>query len=113
MEGTQEEQSTYPSGDIPVEWVGFMPVSSTAIRGPGTVCTGLQRESAQVEPSGAQSSQEGIESHSPSQTHIQFIFPLCPREKTYRGAAASVADQREVHPGEGKSLLDKTWETVT
>ena len=37
-----------------------------------------------------------------------FACPLCPREKTYQGTAASVAaHQREVHPGEGNSLLGK------
>ena len=60
--------STEPnlSGDIPVECVGFMPVSLTAARGPGTVCTGAQPEPAQVEQLGAQPSQEGTQPHSPS-----------------------------------------------
>ena len=79
-----------------------------AARGPGPVCTGAQRERAQVEPLGAQPSQEVTQLHSPSQTHIQFIFLLCPREKPYQGTAASVAaHQREAYPGEGNSLLGK------
>ena len=42
------------------------------------------------------------------QTHAQFTCLLCPREKTYQGTASSVAaPQREVHPGEGNSLLEK------
>ena len=46
--------------------------------------------------------------HSPFQNQTQFACPLCPREKTYRGTAASVAaHQREVHTGEGNSLLAK------
>ena len=53
VEGTQEGQSTYSSGGIPVECVGFLPASSTGTRGPGIVCTGVQREPTQVEPSGA------------------------------------------------------------
>ena len=60
------------SGDVPVECVSFMPVSLTAARGPGTVCTGAQREPAQVEPLGAQPSQEGSQPHSPSQNQTQF-----------------------------------------
>ena len=85
-----------------------MPVSLTAARGPGTVCTGAQRDPAQVETLGAQPSQEGSQSHSPSQNQTQITCPLCPREKTYQGTAASVADhQREVHPGKGNSLLEK------
>ena len=108
MGGTQKGQSPYLSGDVAVECVCLMPVSLTATRGPGTVCTGAQRERAQVESLGAQPSQEGTQPYSPSQTHIQFICLLCPRKKTYQGTAASVAaHQREVHPGEGNSLLDK------
>ena len=108
MEGTQEGQIPYLSSDVPVDRVGFMPVSSTAARGPGTVGTGAQRETAQVEPLGAQPSQEGTQPHSPSQTHIQLIFLLFPREKTYQGTAANVtAHHRKVHPEEGTSLLDK------
>ena len=81
---------------------------ATAARGPGTVCTGAQREPAQVEPLGAQQSQEGSQPHSPSQNQLQFTCPLCPREKTYEGTAASVAGhQREVHPGEGNIFLEK------
>ena len=64
---------------------------------------------AQVESLGAQPSQEGSQPHSPSQNQTQFICPLCPREKTNQGTAASVADhQREVHPGEGNSLLENS-----
>ena len=85
-----------------------MPVSLTAARGPGTVCTGAQREPAQVEPLGAQSPQERSQPLSPSQNQTQFFCPLCPREKTYKGTTASVAaHQCEVHPGEGNSLLEK------
>ena len=47
MEGTQEVQISYLLGDVPVECVRFMPASWTAARGPRTVCTGAQRESAQ------------------------------------------------------------------
>ena len=104
----RDAASTEPnlSGDIPVECVGFMPVSLTAARGPGTVCTGAQPEPAQVEQLGAQLSQEGTQPHSPSQTHIYSICPLFPRENTYQGTATSVAaNQREVYPGEGNSLL--------
>ena len=85
-----------------------MPVSSTATRGPGTVCTGAQWEPARVQPLGPPKSQEGTQPNSPSQNQIQFTFPLCPREKTYQGTAASVAaHQREAHPGEGNSFLEK------
>ena len=71
-----------------------------AARGSGTVCTGAQREPAQVEPLGAQPSREGSQPHSPFQNQTQFTCPLCPREKTHQGTAASVAaHQREVHPG--------------
>ena len=39
---------------------------------------------------------------------VQFTCPLCPREKTYQGTAASVAaHKRETHPGEGNSFLEK------
>ena len=108
MEGTQEGQTSYRSGDVPVESVRLMPASLTAARGPGSVCTGAQREPAQVEPLGAQQSQEGSQPHSPSQNQLQFTCPLCPRETTYQGTAASVAaHQREVHPEERKSLLEK------
>ena len=73
-----------------------MPVSLAAARGPVTVCTGTQREPAQSQL------------HSPSQNHTQFTCPLCPREKTYQGTAASIAaQQREVHPGERNSFLEK------
>ena len=83
-----------------------MPVSLTAARGPGTVCTDAQPEPAQVEQLGAQPSQEGTQPHSPSQTHIYSICPLFPRDNTYQGLATSVAaNQREVYPGEGNSLL--------
>ena len=85
-----------------------MPVSLTAVRGPGTVCTNAQREPAQVEPLGAQQSQEGSQPHSPSQNQIQFTCALCPRKKNYQDTAASfAAHQCEVHPGEGNSLLEK------
>ena len=108
MESAQEGRSPRFSGDVPVECVCFIPVSLTAARAPGTVCTGAQREPAQVEPPGAQPSQEGSQSHSPSQIHTQFTCLLCPRENTYQGTAANVAaHQREVHPGEGNSLFEK------
>ena len=42
VKGTHEGQSPYLSGDVPVKSVGFMPVRSTAARGPGTVCKGAQ-----------------------------------------------------------------------
>ena len=46
--------------------------------------------------------------HSPFRTHPQFTCPLFPRKKIYQGTAASVAvNHREVHLGEGNSLLDK------
>ena len=108
MEGTQEGQTSYLSGDVPVECVPLMPVSLTAIRGPGTVCTGAQREPARVEPPGPPESQEGSQPYSPSRNQIQFTCPLCPREKTYQGTAASAAaHQREAHPGEGNGFLEK------
>ena len=108
MEGTQHGQTSYLSRDVPVKCVRLMPVSLTAARGPGTVCTGAQREPAQVELLGAQPSQEGSQLHSPSQNQIQFTCPLCPGEKLYQGTAASVAaHQRELHPGEGNNLLEK------
>ena len=105
----QEGQTSYLSGDVLVECVRLMPVSLTATRGPLTVCTGAQREPAQVEPLGPPQFQERSQSHSPSQNQIQFNCPLCPREKTYQGTAASVAahQQRETHPGEGNSFLEK------
>ena len=85
-----------------------MPVGLTRARGPGTVCTGAQREPVQIEPLGAQQSQEGSQRHSPSQNQTQLTCPLCPREKTYQGIAASIAaHQREVHPGVGNSLSEK------
>ena len=108
MEGTQEGQISYLSGDVPVECVHLMPVSLTATRGPGTACTGAQRKPARVEPLGPPQSQEGSQPHSPSRDQIQFTCPLCPREKTYQGKAASVAaHQHEAHPGEGNSFLEK------
>ena len=108
VEGTQEGQTSYLSGDVPVECVRLMPVSLTSTRGPGTVCTGAQREPARVEPLGPPQSQEGSQPHSPSQNQIQFTYPLCPREKTYKSTAASVAaHQREAYPGEGNSFLEK------
>ena len=85
-----------------------MPVSLTATRGLGTVCTGAQREPARVELLRPPQSQEGSQPHSPSRNQIQFTCPLCPCEKTYQGKAASVAaHQREIHPGEGNSFLEK------
>ena len=85
-----------------------MSVSFTATRGLGTVCTGAQRESARVEPPGPPQSQEGSQPYSPSRNQIQFTCSLCPRENTYQGTAASVAaHQREAHPGEGNSFLEK------
>ena len=85
-----------------------MPVSLTVARGPGTVCTGAQRKPAQVKPLGAQASEDGSQPHSPSQSQMQFTCPLCPREKTYQGTAASVAGhQRKVHSGEGNILFEK------
>ena len=108
MEGTQEGQTSYLSGDVPVEYLRLMPVSLTSTRGPGTVCTGAQREPARVEPLGPPQSQEGSQPHSPSWNQIQFTCPLCPREKTDQGTAASVAaHQREAHPVEGNSFLEK------
>ena len=108
MEGTQDGQTSYLFGDIPVKCVRLMPVSLTAARDPGTVCSGAQREPAKVEPLGAQPSQEGSQPHSPFQNQIQFTCPLCPREKIYQGTATSVAaHQREVHPREGNKLLEK------
>ena len=65
MEGTQEGQISYLAGDVPVEYVRFMPVSLAAASGPGTVCTGAQRGPAQVEPLGAQTFQEGSQHSSP------------------------------------------------
>ena len=106
MEGTQEGQTSYLSGDVPVECVPLMPVSLTVTRGPGTVCTGAQREPARVEPPGPPQSQEGSQPYSPSRNQIQFTCPLCPREKTYHGTAArAAAHQREAHPGEGNGFL--------
>ena len=81
MEGPQEEQTSYLSGNVPVECVRLMPVSLTATRGPGTVCTGAQREPARVEPPGLPQSQEGSQPYSPSRNQIQFT---CPREKIIR-----------------------------
>ena len=79
-----------------------------APRGPGTVCTGAQREPARVEPLDPPQPQEGSQPHSPSQNQIQFTCPLCPRQNTYQGTAASVAaHQREAHPGEGNIFLEK------
>ena len=108
MKGTQEGQTSYLSGDVPVECVRLMPVSLTATRGPGTVSTDAQREPARVEPLGPPQPQEGSQPHSPSRNQIQFTCPLRPREKTYQGTPASVAaHQREAHPGEGNSFLEK------
>ena len=131
MEGTQEGQTSYLSDDVPVECLRLMPVSLTATRGPGTVCTGAQREPARVEPPGPPQSQEGSQPYSPSRNQIQstcplpqsqegsqpyspsrnqiqFTCPLCPREKTYQCTAASVAaHQREARPGEGNGFLEK------
>ena len=108
MEGTQEGETSYLSGDVPVECMRLMPVGLTATRGPRTVCTGAQRELARVEPLGPPQSQEGSQPHSPSRNQIQFTCPLCSREKTYQGIAASVAaHQREAHPGEGNSFFEK------
>ena len=108
MKGTQEGQTSYLSGDVPVECVRLMPVSFTATRGPGTVCTGAQREPVRVKPPGLPQSQGGSQPYSPSRNQIQFTCQLCPREKTYQGTAASVAaHQREAHPGEGNSFLEK------
>ena len=77
---------------MPVECVRPMPASLPAARGPGTVSTGVQRQTVvQVEALGAQQSQEGSQPHSPSQDQIQFTCPLCLREKAYQGTAASVA----------------------
>ena len=87
-----------------------MPVILTAARGPGTICTGAQWEPVQIEPLGAQPSQEGTQPHSPSQSHIQLICSLCPREKNYQGIAVSVAaHEREVYAGEANGLLEKLW----
>ena len=72
MEGTQEGQTSYLSGDVLVECVPLMPVSLTAIRGPGTVCKGAQREPERVEPPGPPQSQEGSQPYSPSRNQIQF-----------------------------------------
>ena len=66
MEGTKEGQISYLSGDVSVECMRFMPVSLTAARGPGTVCTGAQRRTAQVEPLGEQPFQEGSQHSSPA-----------------------------------------------
>ena len=108
MEGTQEGQTSCLSGDVPIECVRLMPVSLTATRDPGTVCTGAQREPARVEPLGPPQSQEGSRPHSPPRNQPQFTFSLCPREKTYQGTAASVAaHQREARPGEGNGFLEK------
>ena len=108
VERTQEGQTLYLSGDVPVECVRLMPVSLTVTRCPGTVCTSVQREPARVEPLDPPQSQGGRQPHSPSQNQIQFTCPLCPREKTYQGTAASVAaHRREVHPGEGNGFLEK------
>ena len=108
MKGTQEGQTSYLSGDVPVECVRLMPASLTATRGPGTVFKGAQREPARVEPLGPPQSQEGSQPHSPFRDQIQFTCPLCPREKTYQGKAASLAaHQREAHPEEGTGFLEK------
>ena len=58
MEGTQEGQTSYLTGDVPVEYVRLIPISLTATRGPGAVCTGAQREPARVEPHGLPQSLE-------------------------------------------------------
>ena len=106
MEGTQEGQTSYLSGNVPVECVPLMPVSLTATRGPETVCTSAQRQPARVEPPGPPHPQEGSQPYSPSRNQIQFTCPLCLREKTCQGIAASVAaHQREAHPGEGTAFL--------
>ena len=108
MEGTQEGQTSCLSGGVPVECVPLMPVSLTATRGPGLVCTGAQREPARVEPPGPPQSQEGSQPYSPSRNQIQFTFPLYPRGKTYQGTTASVAaHQREAYPGDGSGFLEK------
>ena len=68
----------------------------------------MLKEPVQVEPLGAQPSQEGSQRHSSHRNQAQFTCPLCPREKTYRSTGASVvAHQREVHLGEGNILLEK------
>ena len=43
MEGTQEEQISYLSDEVPIGCVLFMPVSLTKARGPATICTVLNR----------------------------------------------------------------------
>ena len=118
MEGTLEghinQPSPYPSGDIPVEYVGIMTVSWSAAQ--GNVCTGVQLKPVQVELLDTQPSLGATQSSSPSQTHQRFNCQLCRHGMTCQGTAASVAArQREVEPGKGNSLLkiDKVAGTVT
>ena len=107
MKGTQEGQTSYLTGDVPVECVRLMPVSLTVTRGPGTVCTGAQRESARVEATGLSQSQEGSQPYSPSLNQIQFTCPLCPHEKTYPRVQLSVLQpiNARLTPGRGIAFL--------
>ena len=70
----QEGQTSYLSGDVPVECVRLMPVNLTATSGLRTACTSAQREPARVEPPGLPQSQEGNQPFSPYRNQIQFTL---------------------------------------
>ena len=70
-------ESSYPRRP---QSLNHSPVSSTAARGPGTVCAGDQREPAQGESLGAQPSQEGTQPYS-LQTHIHSSSARCAHVK--------------------------------
>ena len=106
MEGTQKEQSPYLSGDVPVECVGFVPVSSTTARGPGTVCTGAQREPARVEPLGAQPTQEGTQPHSPFHTPSARCSHM--KRPTKVQLPALQTTNARFTPGRGTTFLDNS-----
>ena len=83
-----------------------MPVSSTTARGPGTVYTGAQREPAQVEPLGAQPSQEGTQPHSPFHTSSARCSHM--KRPTRVKLPALQPTNARFTPGRGTAFLDNS-----
>ena len=87
LDGRHEEgQTSYLSGEVPVECVPLMPVSLTVTRGPGAVCTGAQREPARVEPPSPPQPQEESQPYSPNTVHRSTV-PTNARLTPGRGTA--------------------------
>ena len=107
MKGTQEGQSPYLSGDVPVECVGFMPISSTVARVPSLSIQELNGNRHKLKHTGRNHPRKASSpSHRPKLIYTSSARCVHVKRPTRQSTSTSVAaHQREVDPGERNSLL--------